>query len=88
MELNPVRKERQMPLYEFECQSCGHEFEALVRGTESPVCPSCGRDKLQRLLSAFGVKTEASSKSAMTRARQAMKKANRDREVAEREAGR
>jgi putative FmdB family regulatory protein len=74
-----------MPLYEFECLSCRHEFEALVRGTDRPTCPACGSHDLQRLASAFGVKTLAATKSAVARARQDQKKANRDRDVAERE---
>jgi putative FmdB family regulatory protein len=31
-----------MPLYEYRCQTCGHEFEKMVRFSEaslSPVCP-------------------------------------------------
>ena len=44
-----------MPLYDFHCRGCGHEFEALVRaGEEQPACPSCkGRD-IERLISSFG----------------------------------
>ena len=74
-----------MPLYEFECLSCHAAFESLVRGEGVPACPACGGVNLQRLLSAFGVKTEASSKSAIAKARQDQKSANRDRIVAERE---
>jgi len=75
-----------MPLYEFECLSCRHEFEALVRGSDLPACPACASQDLQRLASAFGVKTLAGTKSAVARARQDQKRTNRDREVAEREA--
>ena len=74
-----------MPLYEFECLSCHAEFESLVRGEAVPACPACGGVNLQRLLSLFGVKTAASSKSAIAKARQHQKSANRDRVVAERE---
>ena len=31
-----------MPLFEYSCQSCDHEFEALVRNGQAPTCPSCG----------------------------------------------
>jgi putative FmdB family regulatory protein len=74
-----------MPLYEFECVSCRNQFEALVRGEATPLCPACGSADLQRLLSAFGVKTEAGSKAAFTKAKADQKKANRDRVIAERE---
>ena len=37
-----------MPLFEYACRECDHEFEVLVRGSDAPECPSChGRD-LQR----------------------------------------
>ena len=61
-----------MPLYDFHCRACGHEFEALVRaGGEAPVCPSCkGRD-LERLLSTFAVsyaeKTQAAARDSLKR---------------------
>jgi putative FmdB family regulatory protein len=34
-----------MPIYEYACESCGHEFEYLVRGSENPVCPECRGSK-------------------------------------------
>jgi putative FmdB family regulatory protein len=47
-----------MPLYEYQCRSCGHRFEGLVRGSDVPSCPACqGRD-LERLLSAFAMSSE------------------------------
>ena len=44
-----------MPLYEFQCKGCGHEFEDLVLGSAQPVCPSCNSRQLERLLSVFAV---------------------------------
>ena len=44
-----------MPLYEYKCRGCGHQYEALVRGGEVPSCPSCKGQDLERLLSAFGM---------------------------------
>ncbi len=47
-----------MPMYEFLCPRCGHEFEDLVRNAREKVeCPSCGHGKVERLLSrvAFSV---------------------------------
>ena len=40
-----------MPIYEYVCRDCGHEFEWLTRAEEKPECPSCGRAKLTKLLS-------------------------------------
>jgi len=42
-----------MPVYEYACSKCGHEFEAEQRITESPLktCPRCRARKLKRLIS-------------------------------------
>lgn len=40
-----------MPLFEYQCRDCGHQFEWLSRADETPECPACGRAKLTRLLS-------------------------------------
>jgi len=41
-----------MPIYEFECGSCGACFEELVAaGTEEMACPECGAVGARRLLS-------------------------------------
>ena len=42
-----------MPLYEYACRQCKHEFEALVRNAEPPRCPACNGDNLERRLSVF-----------------------------------
>lgn len=45
-----------MPIYEYECQSCGRPHEALQKVNDAPLidCPSCGQPKLGRILSAAG----------------------------------
>ena len=40
-----------MPIYEYACQQCEHDFEDLVRGDETSKCPACGSEELARLLS-------------------------------------
>ena len=40
-----------MPIYEYACLDCRLEFEELVRGDQQPVCPQCGRSRLERHLS-------------------------------------
>ncbi len=41
-----------MPLYEYECQACGHRFEALQKVADSPLkaCVKC-EGNVERLLS-------------------------------------
>ena len=43
-----------MPIYEYECQACGHQFEALQKVSDAPLrkCPECGKPKLRKLMSA------------------------------------
>jgi len=33
-----------MPLYEYECEKCGHRFEAIQKFSDPPLetCPKCG----------------------------------------------
>lgn len=41
-----------MPLYEYDCQSCQKSVEVLLsRSDETPECPECGGNRLERLLS-------------------------------------
>ena len=42
-----------MPLYEYQCDRCGHRFEVIQRFSDSPVrkCPVCG-GTVQKLQSA------------------------------------
>jgi putative FmdB family regulatory protein len=43
-----------MPFYEYQCQSCQHQIEVLQKISDPPLrkCPECGKQKLQRLISA------------------------------------
>ena len=40
-----------MPTYDYRCQSCGHEFEAFQKISDTPLskCPVCGK-KVERLI--------------------------------------
>ena len=45
-----------MPLYDYVCYHCGHSFEMLRRIKDDDrdiKCPSCGSQKIERLLSTF-----------------------------------
>ena len=43
-----------MPIYEYQCQACGHQLEVLQKVSDAPLkkCPECGKPRLQKLLSA------------------------------------
>jgi putative FmdB family regulatory protein len=53
-----------MPIFEYICKDCHHEFEALVFGKQKAECPKCQSKKLEPQLSVFAVsaKSGASSK--------------------------
>ena len=42
-----------MPVYEYQCNACGHAFEEWQKITDKPVrtCPSCAKDEVERLIS-------------------------------------
>jgi putative FmdB family regulatory protein len=46
-----------MPLFEYVCHTCSHQFEALVRGSGTPECPACHGADLERRLSVFAAHT-------------------------------
>lgn len=75
-----------MPLYEFKCLACGDQFERLVRGEAPPECPTCHSNELERLLSSFGVSSQATRQSNLQKARKAGQKLRREKEHAEAEA--
>jgi putative FmdB family regulatory protein len=73
-----------MPLYEYQCRACAHEFEVLIRpGDNPPKCTSCGSEDLEKLLSHLAVSTEHTRSSNFTKARAKAKQANRDKEIAQ-----
>ena len=43
-----------MPIYEYQCDACGHVFDSLQKISEAPLtkCPDCGAEALKKLVSA------------------------------------
>ena len=55
-----------MPIYEYRCPDCSHEFEEIQKMSDDPVrlCPSCGKENVSKLLSVLGaVPTEVLAES-------------------------
>ena len=50
-----------MPIFEYVCQECQHEFEALVFGRDKAKCPKCQSKKLSPQLSVFAVSAKGSA---------------------------
>jgi putative FmdB family regulatory protein len=45
-----------MPIYEYQCGTCGHRLEALQSLSDAPLtdCPQCGTSALSKLISLTG----------------------------------
>jgi putative FmdB family regulatory protein len=69
-----------MPLYDFRCRGCGHEFEGLVRPSHEVVCPSCGGAGLERLVTgaAFSVRSGGLSPAARRAVQKQQRQQHRD----------
>jgi putative FmdB family regulatory protein len=53
-----------MPIFEYVCQKCSHQFEAIVQGTQKAACPKCESKRLDQKLSSFAVRGEKSHDAA------------------------
>ena len=51
-----------MPIYEYRCESCGYEHEAIQKLSDPTLkdCPSCGKPALKKLISAAGFQLKGS----------------------------
>lgn len=65
----PEQEKETMPIYEYRCESCEHEFETLVLGQEKPECPSCQSQELERLLSLPTVRSSTTKAKSMRAAK-------------------
>ncbi len=52
-----------MPIYEYACEDCGHQFETLVKSGTVAQCPRCHSSELAKQLSVFAT-TSAAGKAA------------------------
>jgi len=43
-----------MPIYEYKCSKCEHQFEIIQRFSDNPLesCPVCGQKSIKKLVSA------------------------------------
>jgi putative FmdB family regulatory protein len=53
-----------MPIFEYICQECQHEFETLVFGRDKAKCPKCHSQKLSPQLSVFAVSAKSSASAS------------------------
>lgn len=74
-----------MPIYEYRCRECSHEFELLVRGSMTPACAACGSAELDRLISLPRVHSDARKERSLTAAKKRDAKLGSERTRAQRE---
>jgi putative FmdB family regulatory protein len=67
-----------MPLFDFKCRQCGHEFEVLVRAGHPAAC-SCGSNDLEQLPSGFAVSSSTIRKANLDAVRQKGAKARKEK---------
>ena len=78
-----------MPILEYSCRACGHQFEFLRLPTTAgaATCPACHSEDLERLLSAFAMNTRELTQSRVKAARtqQRQSKDHKDKQIADAE---
>lgn len=74
-----------MPLFEYTCRACRHQFETLVRKGDVPACPSCASQDLEKLLSEVAIKSDSTHALALAAARRRDAKQGAENARAQRE---
>ncbi len=64
-ETQPLKREcllESMPIYEYVCDSCEHQFETIQKFSEDPLqtCPECEQDGLRKKVSAAAFRLKGS----------------------------
>ena len=52
-----------MPLYEYQCESCGNRFEKIQKSFSEPpieTCPKCGKGPVRKLISSPAIQFKGS----------------------------
>ena len=60
-----------MPIFEYSCRACGHQFEFLKLPSRPAAakCPACQGEDLERLLSGFAMSSRELTKARVKAAR-------------------
>ena len=58
-----------MPVFEYKCRDCGHQFEYLVLHSSPALkCPSCQKQDLEQLISLCAISSEATRQANLSAA--------------------
>ena len=70
-----------MPIYEYKCKGCGHEFEYLVLpASPAPECPSCRHQDLEKMISLCAVSSENTMEANLKSARKKAAVAHKEKQ--------
>jgi putative FmdB family regulatory protein len=74
-----------MPIYEYCCRACGHQFELLVLKHTTAACPQCQSAELERQVSVPALKSETTHALALKAAKKRDRKQGAENARAQRE---
>jgi putative FmdB family regulatory protein len=58
-----------MPVFEYKCRQCGHQFEYLLLHSSPAVeCPACQKHDLEQLISLCAISSEATRRANLSAA--------------------
>jgi putative FmdB family regulatory protein len=76
-----------MPIYEYECRGCGHQFEfLLMHSSPKAECPACGGRKLDKKVSLCAVSSETTRNANLKAARKRSAVVQKDKQHEEHKA--
>ena len=72
-----------MPIFEYKCSACGHDFELLVLASDRPACPECESEDLEKQLSLSAMSSDGTRKRNLAGAKERARKTAEDKAHAE-----
>ena len=76
-----------MPIYEYRCKACDHEFEALILPHQpmDAECPECHSKDLEKLLSGFALSSDGIRQANAAKSRKEQIAKRQDKIIADEE---
>lgn len=74
-----------MPIYEYKCRACDHLFEKIVKLNETPDCPQCGGNDLEKQFTVASVSTSKTRSRSVQKARARASSIKKEKDVAQAE---